>query len=103
MDYSEYRLANKAEIEALKSKYGNKYIRFQEEIFKFLDNMPLEDWISFTKKMSPQNIPIAVKVICHYIDIKATVYDYVEFNSTFTLIRRKKMIINKAYEIATQK
>lgn len=105
MDYSSHRLVKDAEIDALKEKYGEKFTRFQAEIIKFLEKMPLDDWIPFTQSMNRQNIPIAIKIICHYIDQNATIYDFVEFNSTFTHIRRKILTTNKSirYEITAKK
>lgn len=105
MNYSTHRLRQSSEIDALMVKYGDKFTRFQTEIIKFIENMPLDDWIPFTQSMNSINIPIAIKIICHYIDQNATIYDFVEFNSTFTHIRRKILNTNKSvkYEIAAKK
>lgn len=92
-DNSVYRLRSPQEIKLLKEQYGDKFLRLQDAVHKYLKLLPCDVWIDFTKKTTEKNLPAFIKIICDYIDHNSTVYAYVEFNRTFTCIRRKEQHI----------
>ena len=89
-DNSVYRLRSSQEIGLLKQQYGDKFLRLQEAVHTYLKSIPCDVWIDFTKKTTEKNLPAFIKIICDYIDHNSTVYAFVEFNRTFTCIRRKE-------------
>lgn len=89
LDFSKYQLTSKSEIFELESRYGSKFQNLREAIHKYLANLPCDVWIDFTIKTTEKNLPVFIKVVCDYIDTHRSLNDYVEFNNTFTRIRRK--------------
>lgn len=90
IDYSIYRLKAASEIEQLERQYGEKFLRLKEAVHSYLKGLPCDNWIDFTKRTTQKNIPAFIKIVCDYIDHNSTVFDFVEFNSTFSMIRRKE-------------
>jgi hypothetical protein len=83
-----HRLKSKTEIDALRLSMGEKFAPFYEGVVRLLDGIPKNQWYDFTKSVHPSNYKAFIKLVCHYIDTHRTMYDDVEFNETFTMIRR---------------
>jgi hypothetical protein len=106
MNYSEYRLRSKEELRQLEQKLGDKYTKFRQSVLSLVNSIPLDAWFDLTKSINEKNMPVAIKIICDYIDRTSTIDDFVEFNTTFSMIRRKKTIkmqINTYYESRKKK
>lgn len=103
-DYRTHMLKSSNEIRELKEMYGEKFIKLQKAGHAYLKGIPCDIWIDYTKKTTEKNLPVFIKIICDYIDHNSTVFDFVEFNSTFTMIRRKeKQKIYHYYKYETKK
>lgn len=102
-DYRLYRLRNSSEIEQLKNMYGEKFTKLQKAVHAYLKEIPCDVWIDYTKKTTEKNLPAFIKIICDYIDHNSTVFEFVEFNSTFTMIRRKEKPKNYYHSYETKK
>lgn len=89
LDLSKHQLNSKSEIIELESRYGSKFQDLKEAIHKYLANLPCDVWIDFTIKTTEKNLPVFIKIICDYINTHRNISDYIEFNQTFTRIRRK--------------
>jgi hypothetical protein len=83
-----YRLKSKVELDALRLSMGEKFTSFYAGVVRLLDTIPKDTWYDFTKSVHPSNYEAFIKLVCHHIDAHRTVYDYVEFDKTFTKIRR---------------
>jgi hypothetical protein len=83
-----HRLKSKTEIDALRLAMGEKFAPFHAGVIRLLDQIPKNTWYDFTKSVHPSNYKAFIKLVCHYIDQHRTIYDDVEFNETFTRIRR---------------
>lgn len=106
MNYSEHRLRSSEELRQLELKLGDKYAKFRQSVLSLVNSIPTDTWHDLTKRINEKNMPVAIKIICDHINRTSTVDDYVEFNSTFSMIRRKKTVImqiNKCYESRKKK
>lgn len=83
-----YRLNGEADLRALRARMGDTFVPFQAKVFQLLNTIPVNDWYDFTRSVHPTNYEAFIKVVCDYIDRFTTIKDYVEFNNTFTAIRR---------------
>jgi Cys-tRNA synthase (O-phospho-L-seryl-tRNA:Cys-tRNA synthase) len=95
-NYSEHQLKDFAEMEQLRSKHGTRFADFEERIYKRMDTLPHDEWIDYTMWVCPENIPLAIKVICYYINCISRPADDFLFNNEFSLVRRR--INSTAYE-----
>jgi hypothetical protein len=84
----QYCLKSNTELDALKISMGEKFVPFQAGVIRLLDTIPKNEWFDFTKTVHPSNYRAFIKLVCHYINTHRTIYDDVEFNKTFTKIRR---------------
>jgi hypothetical protein len=88
-DLSKYRLDNYGEIMQLKAKLGEKFNGFQTAVYRLLASVPDNKWYDFRNQINPDNYEAFIKIVCHYIYTNSNINNYIEFNETFTCIRRK--------------
>jgi hypothetical protein len=93
MDYTAYQLTDVKQIKTLRQAHGERFLRFEEKIYQRLRDMPTDCWIDYTAWVHPQNVEMAVKVICYYIEQRQSLSDYYTFNRYFTKIQRTKLEI----------
>ena len=89
MDYSAYQLTDLRQIAELRRAHGERFLRFEEKLRQRLRDMPADQWVDYTAWVHPDNIEMAVKAICYYIERNQAFSNYFTFNKNFTKIKRE--------------
>jgi hypothetical protein len=98
MNYSAHQLISISQISELRKKHGERFAAFERLLYQKLRDMPADLWTDYTQWVHTQNIPMAVKVICYYIECNQRLSDYYTFNKTFTAVKRTVDSSLKKYE-----
>ncbi|MDR1629940.1 MAG: hypothetical protein LBS36_06980 [Oscillospiraceae bacterium] len=83
-----FQLKSGAELDVIRRSMGEKFIPFHAGIIRLLNCIPKNEWYDFTKSVHSSNYEAFIKLVCYYINTHRTINDYVEFNNSFTKIRR---------------